>query len=244
MSYTAVLNKEYEKQRNARIEVENRIAVLPKGNIQPKNIRGLIYYYLQFREGKTVKTVYIPKKEVPDVERKLKERKKLEQQLKRMLAEEEKVGALIGKHVQYKPVKNINNDEYALFMSSVAHDYKRMKKNEFLKKYQPSRFRGVQKKYVKGFTDWVKGSYEIKIRKGNDLILDPYTYYMYFEAGDKNILQEELKSAIPEFLNQGLLITNVQEAVHTGHDCIEKQFDRARGKDERCKRKFCSPLWE
>ena len=32
--------------------------------------------------------------------------------------------------------------------------------------------------------------------------------------GDKDVLNEELIKAIPEFLNQGLLITNVQEAVH------------------------------
>lgn len=30
----------------------------------------------------------------------------------------------------------------------------------------------------------------------------------------KDVLNEELIKAIPEFLNQGLLITNVQEAVH------------------------------
>jgi hypothetical protein len=37
---------------------------------------------------------------------------------------------------------------------------------------------------------------------------------MYFKYGDKEALAEELKHAIPAFLNRGLLITNIQEAVN------------------------------
>ena len=99
-------------------------------------------------------------------------------------------------------------------MSSVAHDRKQMSSEAFMEKYRPSAYRGLQKKYITGYLDWLKGTYDVRIRKGNDLILDPYTYYMYFEVGDKKIVQEELKAAIPAFLNQGLLITGVQEAVH------------------------------
>ena len=90
------------------------------------------------------------------------------------------------------------------------------KKTKIFSKYLPQYYETEEnnKFWGKGFTDWIKGSYETKIRKGKELILDPYTYYMYFEAGEKNILQDELKEAIPEFLNQGLLITSVQEAVH------------------------------
>lgn len=36
---------------------------------------------------------------------------------------------------------------------------------------------------------------------------------MYFTYGKKDILEYRLKEAIPEFLMQGLLITDVQEAV-------------------------------
>ena len=39
---------------------------------------------------------------------------------------------------------------------------------------------------------------------------------MYFKYGDKGALEEELKKAIPAFLNKGLLITSVQEAVDEG----------------------------
>ena len=36
---------------------------------------------------------------------------------------------------------------------------------------------------------------------------------MYYKYGDQSVLDAELKRAIPAFLNRGLLITNVQEAV-------------------------------
>lgn len=214
MDYIYTLTDEYEKKKELIIEMEERIASLPKGNLQPKKIRGLIYYYLQFREGGKVKTKYIPEKDRSELDSKIAERKSLEAQLKVIYKDGERLGQMLGKHINYKPVKKIDMDEYTLFMSAVAHDYKRMTRDSFLKKYKPSKFRGVQKKYLKGFTDWMKGSYEIRIHKGNDLILDPYTYHMYFDAGEKRVLDEELKSAIPEFLNQGLLITDIQEAVH------------------------------
>lgn len=213
MDYEIILTDEYERKKALRIEVERKIATLPRGNIQPKNIKGILYYYLQFRDGNKVKTKYVPKKELKDVKQKIKKRKELEAQLKLMIIEEEKMARHIGKHVTYKPIKNIDNNEYARFMSSVAHDYKRMNRDDFFEKYKPSNYRGLQKKYVKGYIDWLNGSYERNIRKGNDIVLDPYTYYMYFEVGEKNVLLQELELAIPEFLNQGLLITNVQGAV-------------------------------
>ena len=213
MDYTTILTNEYERKRAIQIELDGKINALPKGYIQSKRIRGQLYYYLQFREGSKVKTQYIPKDDLQEMRQKIKERKELERRLKTLLAEEEQLAVLLGRHIIYRPVKNIDYEEYTLFMSTVAHDYKRMNSKDFLEKYKPSVYRGLKKKYIKGFLDWLKGSYEVNIRKGNELVLDPYTYYMYFDVGEKSVLQEELKSAIPEFLNQGLLITDIQEAV-------------------------------
>ena len=41
---------------------------------------------------------------------------------------------------------------------------------------------------------------------------------MYFKYNDKSSLDEELKRAIPAFLNQGLLVTTIQEAVNGTSD--------------------------
>ena len=43
---------------------------------------------------------------------------------------------------------------------------------------------------------------------------------MYFKYGQKNILEDEIKKAIPAFLHRGLLITNVQEALNGTHDSV------------------------
>lgn len=206
-----LLITEYEKKQQDREELEEKIKALPKGYIQPKKIRGKIYHYLQFRKGKQVKSQYIPADKLPEMERNIEERKKLEEQLKKLIREEEDLAMMLGRHVNYRPVKDIDIDEYARFISSVVRDYKNMDQESFLEKYKPALFEGIQKKYVKGFTDWIKGTYKRKIRKGNTLVLDPYTYYMYFVVEDKSVLAEELKYAIPEFLNQGLLITEIEE---------------------------------
>ena len=214
MDYKALLAEEYERKKSQRIELEEQIKTLPKGSVQAKTIRRLQYYYLQFREAGKVTTKYIPDKMLPEITNKIEKRKALEDKLDALRKEEEHLAMLLGRHVKYKPVKDIDNSAYTLFMSAVAHDYNRMEKSAFFEMYKPSSFRGLEKKYIKGFTDWINGSYEPRIHKGNDLILDPYTYYMYFDAGDRNILEEQLPSAIPAFLNQGLLITNVQVAVN------------------------------
>lgn len=98
-------------------------------------------------------------------------------------------------------------------MSTVAHDHKSMSQQDFLKKYDVSKYRGLNKRYLAGYLDYINGIDRNSGRKTNDLVLDPYTYLMYFKYGQKDVLNEELKRAIPAFLCRGLLITSVQEAV-------------------------------
>ena len=120
---------------------------------------------------------------------------------------------LIGIHRVYRPVKNVDYDQYALFMSTVAHDHKRLNPDDFIRKYDISKYRGLNKRYLAGYLDYINGIDRHIVRRTNDLVLDPYTYLMYFKYGNKEVLDEELKRAIPAFLCRGLLITSVQEAV-------------------------------
>jgi hypothetical protein len=58
-----------------------RLAILPKGAIRPKKIGRETFYYLQYRQGKSVKSDYIGKIVPPDLREKVAERKRLEKEL-------------------------------------------------------------------------------------------------------------------------------------------------------------------
>ena len=58
-----------------------RLAILPKGNIKKKNIKGEVYYYLQYRKGRRVIDEYIGKKIPELLTEQLKQRKHLEADL-------------------------------------------------------------------------------------------------------------------------------------------------------------------
>ena len=45
----------------------------------------------------------------------------------------------------------------------------------------------------------------------------PYVYTAYYKYGDKNVVNRALDNAIPEFLNKGLLITEIQKAVNASN---------------------------
>lgn len=95
-------------------------------------------------------------------------------------------------------------------MSTVAHDHKKMDPADFARKYDISKYRGLNKRYLAGYLDYILGIDRGNTQRTNDLVLDPYTYLMYYKYGDQSVLDAELKRAIPAFLNCGLLITNVQ----------------------------------
>ena len=141
-------------------------------------------------------------------------RKELEKAAKEAERRLNDYATILGIHRTYRPVRNVDYKEYTLFMSAVAHDYKTLDRERFTEKYRISKYRGINKRYLTGFYDYVNGIERSNSRRTNDLVLDPYTYLMYFKYGQKEILEEEIKRAIPAFLNQGLLITSIQEAVN------------------------------
>jgi len=185
----------------------------PKGSLRRRVIKNKEYYYLQYREGKHVKSRYVHADEVAAILNMIEERKKLKKNIREMQARLEKYARLLGVHRSYRPVKDVDYKDYTLFMSMVAHDYKTLELDLFMKKYDVSKYRGINKRYIAGFLDYISGIDRGNVRKTNDLVLDPYTYLMYFKYGNKDIIMQEVKKAIPAFLNRGLLITDVQEAV-------------------------------
>ena len=205
--------KEYNKIEYDLERLQIEISACPKGTLRKRLINGKEYNYLQYREGKQVKSIYVKSDEVDALSAEIETRKGLEDRAHELSKRLSSYALLLGVHQKYRPVKNVDYKAYTLFMSEVAHDYKSLSKDSFIEKYTLSRYRGLNKRYLAGFFDYISGTDRKNIRRTNDLVLDPYTYLMYFKYGEKDVLKEELKKAIPAFLNRGLLITSVQEAV-------------------------------
>ena len=201
-----VIEEELTKQRK-------RLEEYPKGTLRCRTIKGGEYYYLQYREGKHVRSRYVHADDVAGLLEIIEERRELEKKIREMQLRLEHYARILGIHRSYRPVKDVDYEDYTLFMSSVAHDYKTLELESFIEKYDVSKYRGINKRYIAGFLDYISGIDRGSMRKTNDLVLDPYTYLMYFKYGNKDVLEQEVKKAIPAFLNRGLLITNVQEAV-------------------------------
>jgi len=205
---------EYDQLNNELSSINEELVHYPKGNLRRRIIKNREYYYLQYRDGKHVKSHYVKPDDIDKLRVELETRKDLEDKARSIENRLSMYAKLLGIHRSYRPVKNIDYEEYTLFMSTVAHDHKSMKQIEFLEKYDVTKFRGLNKRYLAGYLDYISGIERPNTRKTNDLVLDPYTYLMYFKYGQKDILNDELKKAIPAFLSRGLLITDVQEAVN------------------------------
>lgn len=204
---------DYKSLEKKIIKLRNSLKSHPRGSLRKRQINGKEYYYLQYRENKHIKSDYVPLADVENVRIGIIERKKIEAEIRSLEKRLDRYSELLGIHRFYRPVKNVDYNEYTLFMSSLAHDHKNLGTEAFIEKYDVSKFRGLNKRYLSGFIDYITGVKSHTVRKTNDLVLDPYTYLMYFTYGDKEVLEEELKKAIPCFLCRGLLITKVQEAV-------------------------------
>ena len=195
-------------------DIQLKISEHRKGNLRKKTINGREYYYLQYRENGRIRSIYVRSELLEKVKGEIEERKEYEQAAREMKRRLVRYAALMGIHRTYRPVRNIDYEAYTLFMAKVAHDYKEFERDSFIEKYRLSKYRGLEKRYLTGFFDYINGIDRHNMRRTNDLVLDPYTYLMYFKYGHKEVLEEELRNAIPAFLNRGLLITKVQEAVN------------------------------
>lgn len=112
----------------------------------------------------------------------------------------------------------VNYDRWTLFMSHLAHEYKRLGYSGFINKYSGARYHGIYKRYLEGYMEWLTNrefGIEVECKKHPiKLVAEPYIHMCYYGFKDKNILKESMKQAIPEFLSRGLLLTEVQEAVN------------------------------
>jgi len=79
-----ILKESKEYYQKAKVKIEKRLAVLPKGSIKKRSIGGREYYYLQYRSGQKVIQEYQGKQMPEGVAEKIKERKALSLELKKV----------------------------------------------------------------------------------------------------------------------------------------------------------------
>lgn len=72
---------EYKELLASKLEIEQKLSVLPKGYISKKTIGGKQYLYLQTRNGDTVESKYIKAEESEEITSQLSLRKEYEAQL-------------------------------------------------------------------------------------------------------------------------------------------------------------------
>ena len=72
---------EYKELLAQKLEIGQKLSVLPKGYISKKTIGGKQYLYLQTRNGDTVESKYIKAEEAQDITNQLSLRKEYEAEL-------------------------------------------------------------------------------------------------------------------------------------------------------------------
>lgn len=82
-----VLQDELERQYRMLRAYQKKVSSLPKGSVVDKNIRGKNYSYLQYRDGKSVVSKYISEDELPEINSKIEERKKLDEVIRNIQKE-------------------------------------------------------------------------------------------------------------------------------------------------------------
>ncbi len=94
----SVLNEELDRLNKLKKNYEKQIAKLPKGSLIRKNIKGNIYYYLNYRQEKKKIFKYIGKlsrKELENLLDKIEKRKKLEKLNKQVKKDIKKLEKMI-----------------------------------------------------------------------------------------------------------------------------------------------------
>ena len=77
-----VLEEEYARSLRSSKALEAEIARLPKGYLRTRNINGHEYHYLQWRDGKKVRSKYVKVKDVSELRREIELRHRHLQALK------------------------------------------------------------------------------------------------------------------------------------------------------------------
>ena len=92
-----VLEEEYQRSKRLSQALEAELAELPRGSVRERKINNRIYYYLQYREGKQVKSDYVPREKVDEVRRLVARRKDILVAIKEQERSRKQIEKALGK---------------------------------------------------------------------------------------------------------------------------------------------------
>ncbi len=72
-----ILEEEFARSLRLVSRMESELATLPKGSLRTRTLKGHEYHYLNYRDGKQVKSDYVPAGSVDEISRKIERRKSL-----------------------------------------------------------------------------------------------------------------------------------------------------------------------
>jgi cellulose biosynthesis protein BcsQ len=84
-----ILREELDRSQRMEALYLKELESLPKGSLQVKVIRGREYLYRCFRDGKKVKSVFVPRDEAKKISESIQRRREIESSLKRLRADRE-----------------------------------------------------------------------------------------------------------------------------------------------------------
>lgn len=94
-----VLLEEYERSLRISAVLEEEIASLPRGSIRARKVRGREYYYLQYRDGKRVKSDYVKPEDVEHVREQIELRRNDVAALREQRRSQRQIEKALGKEV-------------------------------------------------------------------------------------------------------------------------------------------------
>lgn len=182
-----ILTKQYIKLCNERDLLTKECDDLPVGSIQQKKIKNGVYFYRQYREGTTVKTVFVPGDQLTEVSKSIKRRKEIEKRLKEINTEISQLIKALGSEIHgipefkdYKPVKNVDYKDYTMYMSHLAHEIKRLGKEEFVIEYSGIKESGVRARYLKALINYLTKKENTKAYASANIAILAEAYALVF----------------------------------------------------------------
>ena len=90
-----VLQEEWDRAKQLAAIYQEELSLLPKGSLTYKKIKGKPQPYLQWREGKKIKSRYVKKAELAELKKNLERRKELQKAIKRVAADQKKLEKIV-----------------------------------------------------------------------------------------------------------------------------------------------------
>lgn len=91
-----VLIEEYERLKRFKKMYQEKLQNLPKGYLSRKNIKGKVYYYLQYRDGEKIVSQFVPNENVELLQKQIEERRKYERRIREVEADLKKIRKAVG----------------------------------------------------------------------------------------------------------------------------------------------------